>query len=242
MWTCFGVISMEIRDVVALAVVYAIIVIALGAGLLAERKHWNVDVRKIVHIGIGNFVFIWWAFTESWIMLAFFAVPFAIILFLAMFRGNPISDSKLGELSMDRGHRTGLFFYVISITVLILFFFDHWVAASVGIIAMTYGDGFGSVVGKRYGRHRIMHGRKSLEGSLGVFVATAIMAFVILGVYSFVTVQGYCSYDYTSSIPFWIVPFVLGAVASITEMLCPGEIDNIFIPLITASVAVLLGL
>lgn len=232
---------MEVRDVIALMVVYAIIILALGISLVAEKRGWNIDVRKLVHIGIGNFVFVWWAFTEQWIMLAFFALPFAAILFLAMFEGNPVSRSKLGELSRDKGHRTGLFFYVISITVLILFSFDHWVAASTGIVAMTYGDGFGSVIGKRFGRHRTVNG-KSLEGSVGVFVATAAMTFVVLGVYSFLTIQGYASYDCTPSIPFWILPFVIGAITSVVEMLCPGEYDNILIPLLTALSAILMGL
>lgn len=232
---------MDTQDIIALAVVYGIIVAALALSLINEKLGWGMDTRKIVHIGIGNFVFVWWAFSAQWIMLAFFAIPFEIILILAMLDNNPISRSKLGELSKDKGHKTGLVFYVFSIIVMIVFFFDHWVAASIGIVAMTYGDGFGSIVGKRFGKHKTING-KSLEGSLGVFAAATIMSFVVLGVYSFLCTNGYYSMDYETVIPFWILPPVVGLITAVTEMVCPGEYDNIFIPILTAGASVLMGL
>jgi phytol kinase len=232
---------METQDIIALVAVYVLIVAALAFSLINEKLGWGMDTRKIVHIGIGNFVFIWWAFSAQWIMLAFFAVPFEIILILAMLDNNPISRSKLGELSKDKGHKTGLVFYVFSIIVMIVFFFDHWVAASIGIVAMTYGDGFGSVVGRRFGKHKTING-KSLEGSIGVFAAAMIMSFVIIGFYTFLCTNGYYDGDYETSIPFWILPPVVGLITAVTEMLCPGEYDNIFIPILTAGASVLMGL
>ena len=75
---------METQDCVALVLVYLIIAASLGISMYLEKKGSAVDTRKVVHIGVGNFVFVWWMFTENWIMLAFFTVPFAIVLFLAM--------------------------------------------------------------------------------------------------------------------------------------------------------------
>jgi phytol kinase len=232
---------MDTQDIIGLAIVYGIIVVSLAFSLINEKLGWGLDTRKIVHIGIGNFVFVWWMFSAQWIMLAFFAVPFEIVLILAAFGDNPVSRSKLGELSKDKGHKTGLIFYVFSIIVLIVFFFDHWVAASIGIVAMTYGDGFGSVVGRKYGKHKTING-KSLEGSIGVFMASMIMAFVVIGFYTFICSNGYYAGDYETSIPFWILPPVVGLITAVTEMVCPGEYDNIFIPLLTAGTAVLMGL
>ena len=232
---------MDSQDIIALVAVYCLIVAALALSLINEKMGWGMDTRKIVHIGIGNFVFIWWAFSEQWIMLAFFAIPFEIILILAAFGDNPVSRSKLGELSKDKGHRTGLIFYVFSIIVMIVFFFDHWVAASIGIVAMTYGDGFGSIVGKRFGKHKTING-KSLEGTIGVFLASMIMTFVVIGVYTYLCTNGFYVGDYETSVPVWILPPVVGLITAVTEMLCPGEYDNIFIPLFTAGVSVLMGL
>ncbi|MDI3483410.1 MAG: phytol kinase [Candidatus Methanomethylophilaceae archaeon] len=64
----------------------------------------------------------------------------------------------IGQVSAE-GHSMGLFFYACTITVMVLFFFEHFVAASIGIIAMTYGDGLSSLIGKRYGKREIYHGK-----------------------------------------------------------------------------------
>ena len=97
------------QDYIGLVLVYAIIVVSLGIALLAEHINPNINVRKIVHVGVGNFVLVWWMFSAGWIMLAFFALPFALILFLAMFKDNVIARGKLGELTKEKGHTTGLF-------------------------------------------------------------------------------------------------------------------------------------
>lgn len=232
---------MDSQDIIGLAVVYGIIVAALGISLINEKMGWGLDTRKIVHIGIGNFVFVWWMFSAQWIMLAFFAVPFEIILILAIAGDNPVSRSKLGELSKDKGHRTGLVFYVFSIIMLIVFFFDHWVAASVGIVAMTYGDGFGSIFGKRFGKHKTING-KSLEGSMGVFLAATIMCAIVVLFYGFICSQGWYCCDHDPSVPLVLLAPVIGLMTAVIETVCPGEFDNIFIPLLTAGACVLMGL
>ena len=191
---------MTTNDIIGLVLVYGLIIAALVISLIVEKKLPNIDNRKVVHIGVGNFVFVWWAFSAQWIMLAFFAVPFEIILILAMAGDNPVSRSKLGELSKDKGHSTGLVFYVFSIILMILLFFDHWVAASVGIVAMTYGDGFGSIVGRKFGKHKTVNGI-SLEGSIGVFMASMIMTAVMLVFYTFIIDQGFYVGDCTASVP-----------------------------------------
>ena len=83
------------QDYIGLALVYGIIAVSLGAALVLERRGSRRDVRQVVHIGVGFFVFVWWMFTENWIMLVFFTLPFAAILLVAMFRGNAVSESKL---------------------------------------------------------------------------------------------------------------------------------------------------
>ena len=48
--------------------------------------------------------------------------------------------------------------------------------------------------------------------------------------------------DYENVITFWILPHVVGLITAVTEMVCPGEYDNIFIPILTALASVLMGL
>ena len=249
---------MTTNDIIGLVLVYALIVAALLLSLLVEKKLPNIDSRKVVHIGVGNFVFVWWMFTQSWVMLVFFTVPFAIILFIAMFRGNAISESKLGELTR-KGHNTGLFLYAITITVLVVFFFkdgllysifpdlgrEHWLAASIAIMAMTYGDGFGSVVGRRIGKHKIIHG-KSLEGSIGVFFATTIMACIMFALFSAIngiTFNGITyMFDTAGLIPWFLIAPIAGLLSAVLEAICNGDYDNFVNPIIIGLVLVALGL
>ena len=250
---------MTTNDIIGLVLVYGLIILALVLSLIVEKKLPNIDSRKVVHIGVGNFVFVWWMFTQSWVMLAFFTVPFAIILFLAMFRGNAISESKLGELTR-KGHNTGLFLYAITITVLVVLFFkdgvltmlpidspynEHWLAASIAIMAMTYGDGFGSVVGRRIGKHKIING-KSLEGSIGVFCATTIMTCVMFALFTAldgITMNGitYC-FDTVGLIPWFVIAPLAGLLSAVLEALCNGDYDNFVNPIIIGLVLVALGL
>ena len=230
------------QDVIGLLLVYMIIAVSLAVALAMERKGSGGDVRKVVHIGVGFFVFVWWMFSENWIMFVFFALPFAIVLFVAMLRDNAVSNSALGNIANNKGHRIGLFLYVVSIGILIVFFWDHWTAATVGVVAMTWGDGFGSVIGKRFGRHRILNG-KSLEGSLAVFAATAVMAAVIILLYGWLAASGYYpAGDGTAVVPFWAASVVAGLLAMALEAVCPGQYDNLVIPLAVAGAMVLLGL
>jgi len=230
------------EDYIALILVYAIIGCSLAIAMVAEKRT-SLDSRKIIHIGVGSFVFVWWMFSEQWIMLVFFTIPFAVLLFLAMMKDNAVAKSKLGELSQKKGHKTGLFLYAITITIMVLFFFgDHWTAASVGIMAMTWGDGMGSVIGRRYGKHKILNG-KSLEGSLGVFLATFIMSAVIILFYAYLASIGqFPAGEYTAILPIWAVCAIAGGLAAVLEAVSPGEIDNLVIPIVIATVMAFLGL
>lgn len=122
------------QDVMGLVLVYAIIAVSLAVAMILERRG-DRNVRKVVHIGVGFFVFVWWMFSENWIMFVFFALPFALVLLAAMLKDNVVSESSLGDIANNQGHRTGLFLYVVSIGVMIVFFWDHWTAATVGIVA-----------------------------------------------------------------------------------------------------------
>ena len=237
---------MQVQDIVALIIVYLIIGSALALSQYVQKKGMNWDNRKVIHIGVGAFIYIWWAFTENWIMLAFFAIPFAIVLFFAMFPGNPVSDSKLGEVTNDMGHRYGLFLYVVSICIMVAFFFDHWIAATVAIVAMTRGDGFGSIIGKKYGKHKLIHG-KSLEGSIGVFAFTAGISFFVIMLYGFLytTLPDYgilvnaATVGIVSAIGYSLLA---GTIATVVEAVAPGDFDNLLISLCVAVPLVLLGL
>ena len=61
------------QNVIGLILVYAVIAVSLLVSVHLKRNGSKIDPRKVTHIGVGNFVFIWWMFSEGWVMLAFFA-------------------------------------------------------------------------------------------------------------------------------------------------------------------------
>ena len=235
--------QMTTNDLVALVLVYALIIVVLAVALLVQKRCGDrYDIRKIIHIGIGNFVFIWWMFENAWVMEAFFAIPFAIILFFAMLKDNVISNSTLGDISKNKGHKQGLFLYVVSIVILVAVCFnEHWTAASIGIVAMTWGDGFGSIIGKRFGRHSIVKG-KSVEGTLAVFLATTIVSLVLIAFLGAMPLPDNTGIVLTACIPTWACCVIAGLIVSITEMVSPGWVDNLVNSLAVTAVMILLGL
>jgi len=229
------------NDVIGLAVVYLIIAVSLVVYLYA-KKHWKlVDSRKIVHIGVGHFVWIWWIFSAPWVMLVFFAIPFTAILFFAMHKDNAIGKSELGEISRE-GHSTGLFFYALAILILVALCFNDWMAATIGIVAMTFGDGMGSVIGRKYGKHKTING-KSWEGTLTIFAVTAVMAMVMMVFYAYLNAEGICRPIVTDFIlPIPVIGMIAGLFAAVTETFCDGRYDNIVVASVVTMAMMGLGL
>ncbi len=230
------------NDIVALVLVYVLIIAVLAIAFAVQKRSKTADVRKIIHIGIGNFVFVWWMFEHAWVMEAFFAIPFAAVLFTAMLKDNKISNSALGDIANNKGHKQGLFLYVVSIAVVIALCFNgHWTAASIGIVAMTWGDGFGSIIGKRYGKHKSFNG-KSVEGTLAVFAVTAIVSLVLVIFLGMVTLPAGSGIILEASVPMWLCCIIAGCVVAVTETFSPGWIDNLVNCLAVTGVMILLGL
>jgi dolichol kinase len=91
-------------------------------------------------------------------------------------------------------------------------------AASIGIYALAFGDGFASLIGKTFGRHRpkFMFG-KSIEGTLACFSAVFVAA-----------------YGVSRRFP---VAFVTALVAALVEALPLEDYDNITLPVSVGFVA-----
>jgi len=93
--------------------------------------------------------------------------------------------------------------------------------ASIAIYSLAFGDGLSSLVGKLFGRIRIpgTHG-KSLEGSLTCFAAVFLSTLLVSG----------------RALP----ALGVAAVAMVTEALPLKDFDNIVLPLVAGTAALLL--
>jgi dolichol kinase len=124
----------------------------------------------------------------------------------------------------------GLVYYAIAWTILAYFFFDSKEVIAIGILAMSYGDGFASLIGTKYGvrKFRIFKDEKSYIGTLTMFIFTFFLIILALTYYQFFNQNIYLSVD--------ILPWLLliSAISAIIEGLTPFGLDNLSVPLFTA--------
>jgi len=175
--------------------------------------------RKFVHIVLAN----WWIIAMIFFDSALFAavVPFVfIILNFLSYRYGIFKTLERGGGKED----LGTVYYAISLFVLALVSFQrpelNYIGA-VGVFAMGYGDGFAAVVGQstNFVSFQIFHSKKSLGGSLSMFVATLISVLILLVVVKVPSAL--------------IAAMLIGLLATMIEILTPKGFDNLTVPLLS---------
>jgi phytol kinase len=240
---------MELVDLIGLLLVYSyvgsVVLIAIRSKYL-EEKGWN---RKFIHIMIGNIVFFWWIFQDRYVMAFLAAAPFIPILLYSSLKGSKGSGGEeIGPISLRsaligasmNGHRFGLVYYAISWTILAFLLFDHRLIASIAIVSMAYGDGMGGLIGKMYGKKKLL-GNKTLEGSSAAMVCSAVAILVVIGFYGQLTSMGWFSATQIPLIMALLIALVIGLFVSYVELITPGELDNLVIPFSVGFILLLAG-
>jgi phytol kinase len=206
-------------DVAGVALVYIYVAVLLIVTEKLLNKYPELS-RKVLHIMVGNVAFILPIFVTREIMAFIAAGPFILFTFL-MSPYTPIKSIR-GRTS-SAGHGMGLVYYSITWTILAYLFFDDMVVIAIGILAMSYGDGFASVVGVRFGRkkYNVFGDEKSYVGSFAMFVFTFITTIVAL-------------FYYGISITFYVllVLVVIAFFAAVVEGLTPKGLDNLTVPFV----------
>ena len=208
---------MLLGDIIGVLCVYSYVAILLLISEKVLKKHPFIS-RKFLHIMVGNIFFILPLFEHAWVMSFIAAAPFILLTFLF----SPYSPLKTVTATSAAGHGLGLVYYSISWTILAYVFFDKPWVISIGIVAMSYGDGFASLIGNIYGRHtyKIFQDTKSIEGSIAMFFFTIVMGVVAL-VY----------YGQRINLP---VIAGVALVATIIEAITPKGADNLTVSLSSA--------
>ena len=207
-------------DLIGVLSVYIYVAILL---LITEKifsKKYPVISRKILHIMVGNVAFLLPIFETRWIMAFIAAGPFILFTFL-MSSHSPIKSIR-GKTS-TAGHSMGLVYYSITWTILAYLFFDNMVVIAIGILAMSYGDGFASVIGTKYGikKYILFGDEKSYIGSFSMFIFTFIMILIALLYYGI-------------DISYYNFLFVglISLIAALIEGITPKGLDNLFVPFV----------
>ncbi len=210
-------------DIIGIVVVYGYVALLLGITEKVLVKHPETS-RKVLHIMVGNIAFLLPIFVTKEMMAFVAAAPFIVLTFL-MSPYTPIKSIR-GRTS-SAGHSMGLVYYAITWTVLAFLFFDQMIVIAIGIFAMSYGDGFASIIGIKYGKQKynIVGDEKSFIGTFFMFVFTFIT--MIIGIVYYQLVQ---------SIHFSFTPVSIGflalfaGVGAIVEGFTPKGLDNLTVP------------
>ncbi len=194
--------------------------------------------RKFLHMMIGNLVFIIPFFTFNSFPLNFpflVAVPFILITFLASPYSPLNINKKMKGLAniTERGHQTGLMFYALSYTILAALFSSRPYLIAIGILPMSYGDAFASIIGERYGKkHYLFFAKKSLAGSAAMFITSFLFVLFSLLFMSML-------YPLTIN-TMLMVSTGVALVATLAEAFSPLGFDNITVPSLSILTAIIL--
>jgi phytol kinase len=178
-------------------------------------------VRKVVHIGTGNILFLAWGLNlPLWLCLSA-SIAFSAIALISYFL--PVLPMLSGV-----GRKTyGVFYYALSITILVGCFWRIGAPqfATVGVIVMSWGDGLAALIGQRWGKHayHFMGSKRTLEGSLAMLVVSYLATCLILSI---------CQGINSSTL---LIPLPVAVIATILEAISPGGTDNLTVPLASAS-------
>jgi len=206
-------------DIAGVLLVYIYVAILLIVTEKLLDKYPEIS-RKLLHIMVGNVAFLLPIFVTKEIMAFIAAGPFILFTFL-MSPHTPIKSMR-GKTSAA-GHGMGLVYYSITWTILAYVFFDNMVVIAIGILAMSYGDGFASIIGTRFGKRKysIFGDEKSYVGSLAMLIFTFITTIIAILYYNI----SITSYSYVL-----MVLALIALVVTIVEAATPKGLDNLTVP------------
>lgn len=227
-------------DIIGLLLVYSYVALVIIISVYAKRRFPGCGYRKIIHILVGNIVFLWWVFESRYVMALLAAAPFIVLLLLVTPR-SPLRkfDNSFLKMATSQGHGYGLVYYAISWTILAFLLFDDRMVASLGIVAMSYGDGVGGLIGKQYGRLKCWKD-KSYVGTLAVMVGTFVATLAVITFYTYINgiVPGLNVHAYTILEGIGLAA-LLGAFVALVELFSPGEYDNFIVPMSTVALVLI---
>jgi len=209
------------NDYVGVLIVYTYVAVLLIISEKILKKHPTFG-RKFLHIMTGNIAFLLPIFQTREIMAFIAAFPFVIFTYL-MSKHSPIKSIK-GKTSAA-GHGMGLVYYSISWTILAYIFFDNKLIIAVGILSMSYGDGFASLIGSRFGINKfdIYDNQKSYIGSFMMFIFSFLLIIIALVFYGF-----------PINFNVLMILVVISICSMVTEVITPKGLDNLTVPFITS--------
>ena len=205
------------------------IVVAVAIMLLLRKLITIPDelFRKILHfILLGAYIPLVFAF-DKWWMATIFSTSLILILFPALFFAEKIpmfssfmNERKKGEFKSSMVFAVGMMAF--STAICWGMFGDKYLVLA-SIYAWGIGDALAALIGKRFGKHKInwklADGKKSIEGSLAMFLCAFASVFSVLFFRGGIGVA-MCA----------VIAVFAAFVCTITEMCTKNGLDTVVCP------------
>ena len=203
----------------------------MASVMLISRKLFKIPdelFRKILHfILLGIYIVFLFAFETWWISATLAGIMMIIIYPLLMLAGKIpafstfVNERRKGEFK----NSMVLAFGMIIVSICICW---GWIGDKYLVLASVYawgiGDAFAALIGKRFGKHKIKwkfaDSHKSIEGSLAMFLTSALSVFIVL------LIRG--GLDIVSCL---IISLIASIVCTLIEMCTKNGLDTISCPM-----------
>ena len=217
------------RDVIGLILSFAFVFLMIFLATLIQKlfKLSNEFSRKIIHIAVGNWIFIALFYFEDWYIAIIGPIAFILINFLS-YKFTVFKAMELEEKN------PGTIYYPISLAICTLLSYSQkplLILPYLGIMAMTWGDGMAAVIGKKFPIRQIKP-RKSIGGSTAFFLFTLLASIIYLFI------------EATNLSTGTIVLYALATafIGVLIELFSPRNLDNLTVPIILGVIGFLAGL
>ena len=143
--------------------------IGLAQALRSWRGYSSSFTRKVIHIGVGMLSWVLpFLFTNSWPFIVA-CLGFALLNFL---------DWRYGffaAMASSSRQNLGTVYFPLAAAAVAYIFWDTPPLMVAALMPLTLGDGLAPVIGNALGKREyfVHDSRRTLEGSIGFFVATA---------------------------------------------------------------------
>ena len=210
-------------------------VVCASAALVSRKAVQIPDevFRKTLHfILLGSLIVYCEAFAVWWHSALFCAV-FAVVVYpvLCFFEryktySETVTERKKGELKSSL-----LIVFFMFATVISVFWgwLDDKMLVYAAVYAWGVGDAAAALIGKRFGKHKISGGKKSVEGTLAMLTVSFISTLIILSLRGGMPIYGVI-----------ITALAVGMASTAAELYTTGGFDTVSCPM--AAMALLIPL
>jgi len=194
-------------------------VIAFGWLLSSHSKLSSKTIRKIVHILVSFWFFIYVEFMLD--IDPFYIISAIFILLVALYFS--ISTEKFPALNWKGSNKWGTVYYLISLEILIVlrattnFTIE---AFGVGFLTMGFGDGLAGLIGSNVKSTKLRN-NKTVLGCSVMFIITLLVINIM-----------YQNFDRD-----FLTYIALAMIATALEVYSPKGTDNLSVPILTALIA-----